>query len=685
MGDMSISDSNKLSKCIKEIQLLKLGLGSNEFQTLRGVWSLCSEHSHIEYSASLFIKLWKKYYIPSQDIMSDNVMSIAMDNDMLDSESNDDVVDPQCMGCGGMSDEENFLLCDNGKLAKHGCHIYCLDPPLIKIPNNDWFCPKCDGSKHIDRRCNYCNSQMYDNAQSVIECINKKRKKKKCERVCHAECAERCNDLMIDSKWRCPECLGKISPKFEKKQKKSSKVETNSSQKKKIKQSKIYKIDAPIKPNPPCKQKRKKSQFEDSDSEHSNDLNVQIDDGKIPKIKFKDSKNKMINVWMSQFLQVANDKNVNMKRLSIAICKCLLQRSNDLSKALITKWMNEHRGSEQINEWLLWTVNQQQNIDSEKLMLDIFGILHKIKEFAIEWAPNSQCLNIISSIIHNQQCFDINSTLIQKAKECKLLFDKASEYTEYIRIKLKNYPTMDWHEVIYGKYGSIKLEYAQKYEVDACINDQNGNHLKPGFVESDYSEICIVVKGMNQLKISNAVSSYKCILNKLRRHRQRKKEEKQQLHRERTPSVKVRDIEWLRVKSLNTESNEIEYYFWNKATNETSWDAPKHWKEYENDDEAVKEDVFATKELLKLAEEMKEESMDEINKNKKEKKRKKHSHKKRERHRDRNRERGYRRDRDRNHERERDRSRYRKYYSDRSRNNEHKDRRRNYRKHNDRY
>merc|ERR1712228_470907 len=133
------------------------------------------------------------------------------------------------------------------------------------------------------------------------------------------------------------------------------------------------------------------------------------------------------------------------------------------------------------------------------------------------------------------------------------------------------------------------------------------------------------------------------------------------------------------------ESNEIEYYFWNKATNETSWDAPKHWKEYENDDEAVKEDVFATKELLKLAEEMKEESMDEINKNKKEKKRKKHSHKKRERDRDRNRERGYRRDRDRNHERERDRSRDRKYYSDRSRNNGHKDRRRNYRKHNDRY
>merc|ERR1711933_473358 len=113
----------------------------------------------------------------------------------------------------------------------------------------------------------------------------------------------------------------------------------------------------------------------------------------------------------------------------------------------------------------------------------------------------------------------------------------------------------------------------------------------------------------------------------------------------RTPSVKVRDIPWLRVKSTN-QSGEIEYYFWNKVTNETSWDAPKHWKEYEDDvrvevnagiavsdmdyrqtmqaTTSQNDDVFATKELLKLAEEMKEESMENLhdsNRNNKERKR----------------------------------------------------------------
>lgn len=33
-----------------------------------------------------------------------------------------------------------MLLCDS---CNRGHHLYCLDPPLDKIPESDWFCSKC--------------------------------------------------------------------------------------------------------------------------------------------------------------------------------------------------------------------------------------------------------------------------------------------------------------------------------------------------------------------------------------------------------------------------------------------------------------------------------------------------------------------------------------------------------------
>eukprot|EP01083_Nonionella_stella_P192703 712163_1 len=41
-----------------------------------------------------------------------------------------------------------------------------------------------------------------------------------------------------------------------------------------------------------------------------------------------------------------------------------------------------------------------------------------------------------------------------------------------------------------------------------------------------------------------------------------------------------KEIVWLRVQSTNN-FGEIEYYFWNRVTNETSWNQPKYWKDYE--------------------------------------------------------------------------------------------------------
>ena len=45
-----------------------------------------------------------------------------------------------CSGCGQDSDPENVLLCDK---CEAEWHIYCLKPPLAKIPEGDWVCPAC--------------------------------------------------------------------------------------------------------------------------------------------------------------------------------------------------------------------------------------------------------------------------------------------------------------------------------------------------------------------------------------------------------------------------------------------------------------------------------------------------------------------------------------------------------------
>jgi hypothetical protein len=54
----------------------------------------------------------------------------------------DDVVispDLMCVVCERPDDEPNMLVCD----CKKGYHIYCLSPPLEKVPEDDWKCPKC--------------------------------------------------------------------------------------------------------------------------------------------------------------------------------------------------------------------------------------------------------------------------------------------------------------------------------------------------------------------------------------------------------------------------------------------------------------------------------------------------------------------------------------------------------------
>ncbi|NWI37210.1 UHRF1 ligase, partial [Picathartes gymnocephalus] len=45
-----------------------------------------------------------------------------------------------CHICGGKQDPDKQLMCDECDLA---FHIYCLNPPLPRIPDEDWYCPEC--------------------------------------------------------------------------------------------------------------------------------------------------------------------------------------------------------------------------------------------------------------------------------------------------------------------------------------------------------------------------------------------------------------------------------------------------------------------------------------------------------------------------------------------------------------
>lgn len=53
--------------------------------------------------------------------------------------------DCPCQKCGKSDHPEWVLLCDK---CDNGWHCSCLRPPLLVIPEGDWFCPPC---QHVSK------------------------------------------------------------------------------------------------------------------------------------------------------------------------------------------------------------------------------------------------------------------------------------------------------------------------------------------------------------------------------------------------------------------------------------------------------------------------------------------------------------------------------------------------------
>lgn len=51
-----------------------------------------------------------------------------------------------CKVCGVDKDDDSVLLCDT---CDAEYHTYCLNPPLIRIPDGNWYCPSCVIAKRM--------------------------------------------------------------------------------------------------------------------------------------------------------------------------------------------------------------------------------------------------------------------------------------------------------------------------------------------------------------------------------------------------------------------------------------------------------------------------------------------------------------------------------------------------------
>lgn len=61
-------------------------------------------------------------------------------------EEEEEEKEANCSKCGQSDHPEWILLCDR---CDSGWHANCVKPPLMVIPEGEWFCPPCDHVRHV--------------------------------------------------------------------------------------------------------------------------------------------------------------------------------------------------------------------------------------------------------------------------------------------------------------------------------------------------------------------------------------------------------------------------------------------------------------------------------------------------------------------------------------------------------
>ena len=60
-------------------------------------------------------------------------------------EEEEEVMDDHMEFCSTCKDGGDLLICDT---CPHSYHLNCLNPPVAKIPEGEWSCPRCTVSFH---------------------------------------------------------------------------------------------------------------------------------------------------------------------------------------------------------------------------------------------------------------------------------------------------------------------------------------------------------------------------------------------------------------------------------------------------------------------------------------------------------------------------------------------------------
>lgn len=128
--------------------------------------------------------------------------------------------DDKCRVCRKNSDESAMLLCDS---CNHAFHTFCLRPPLIEVPDGEWFCPHCKpvsrakdpetatdaivdskpksktrngGAAHVEQCC-VCHAP--NATDQLAKCTS-------CKKCFHAQCHEPALRQIRRTNWHCCEC-----------------------------------------------------------------------------------------------------------------------------------------------------------------------------------------------------------------------------------------------------------------------------------------------------------------------------------------------------------------------------------------------------------------------------------------------------------------------------------------------